>query len=133
MQVLLNSDASVDGGHAMAEHLQTVVRDALARFGGRVTHVEAHVTDANGHQKAHPEEIHCTLEARLVGLDPVVAKDRAGNAHQAILGATGKLQRAISATLAKHEPRRHTAPLKELGLDASSDEYEEKNPSSKPL
>ena len=121
MRVLLNTDASVDGGHGMAEHLQTVVQDALARFGERVTHVEAHVTDANGRQKVHPDEIHCTLEARLLGLDPVVVKDRASNAHQAILGASGKLQRAVSAALAKHEPRRHTAPLKVLGLDATDE------------
>ena len=49
-----------------------------------------------------------TLEARLVGRDPVVVKHRAGNAHQAISGATGKLKRAVATVLEKHDPRHDT-------------------------
>ena len=107
MQILLNTDPHTDGRHEMAQHLETVVHDALDRFGEAITRVEAHLSDANSHVKAGPDDIHCTLEARLVGLDPVVVKDHAGNAHQAIRGAVGKLQRAVSNALAKHDPRRY--------------------------
>ncbi len=93
----------------MAEHLTTVVKDALGRFGEQITRVEAHLADAISHVKANPDEIQCTLEARLVGLEPVVVKDRAGNAHQAINGALGKLKRAVATVLEKHDPRRNTA------------------------
>lgn len=106
MQVLLNTDPHTDGRHEMAEHLEAVVRDALARFGEHVMRVEAHLSDANSHAKASPEQIHCMLEARLVGLPPVVVKDHAGTAHQAINGAAGKLQRAVATSLGKHDPRR---------------------------
>ena len=109
MQILLNTDPHTDGRHEMAKHLETVVHDALDRFGEAITRVEAHLSDANSHVKAGPDDIHCTLEARLVGLDPVVVKDHAGNAHQAIRGAVGKLQRAVSNALAKHDPRRYGA------------------------
>ena len=109
MQILLNTDPHTDGRHEMAQHLETVVHDALDRFGEAITRVEAHLSDANSHVKAGPDDIHCTLEARLVGLDPVVVKDHAGNAHQAIRGAVGKLQRAVSNALAKHDPRRYGA------------------------
>ena len=109
MQFLLNTDPHTDGRHEMALHLESVVHDALDRFGEAITRVEAHLSDANSHNKAGPDEIHCTLEARLVGLDPVVVKDHADNAHQAIRGAMGKLQRAVSTTLAKHDPRRYGA------------------------
>ena len=107
MQILLNTDPHTDGRHEMAKHLETVVHDALDRFGEAITRVEAHLSDANSHNKSGPDDIHCTLEARLVGLDPVAVKDHAGNAHQAIRGAVGKLQRAVSNTLAKHDPRRY--------------------------
>ena len=109
MQILLNTDPHTDGSHEMAQHLESVVHDALDRFGEAITRVEAHLADANSHVKAGPDDIFCTLEARLVGLDPVVARDHAGNAHQAIRGAVGKLQRAVSNALAKHDPRRYGA------------------------
>ncbi|HQS30454.1 MAG: hypothetical protein B7X59_03115 [Polaromonas sp. 39-63-203] len=105
MQVFLNTDPHVDGRHQMGEHLTDVVKSALDRFGESVTRVEAHISDEISHVKATPDEIQCTLEARLVGLDPVVVKHRAGNAHQAISGAAGKLKRAVASVLDKHEPR----------------------------
>jgi len=106
MQVLLNTDPHTDGRHEMAEHLEATVKDALSRFGEQITRVDAHLSDANSHAKANPDEIHCTLEARLVGLESVVVKDHAGSAHQAIHGAVGKLKRAIATALEKHDPRR---------------------------
>ena len=106
MQVLLNADPHTDGRHKMAEHLETTIKDALSRFGERISRVEAHLADVNGHAKSSPDEIQCTLEARLVGLDPVVVKDHAGNAHQAIHGAVEKLKRAITTAIEKHDAHR---------------------------
>ena len=105
MQVLLNADHHTDGRHEMAAHLTAVVKEALSRFGEQITRVEAHLADENSHAKAGPDEIQCTLEARLVGREPLVVKDRAGNAHQAIQGAVGKLKRAVATVLEKHDPR----------------------------
>lgn len=111
----------------MAAHLTTVVKEALGRFGEQITRVEAHLADANSHVKATPDEIQCTLEARLVGLEPVVVKERAGSAHQAIHGAVGKLKRAVGTVLEKHDPR-HNAPLAdavakvEVSEDAAADD-----------
>lgn len=108
MQVLLHTDPHTDGRHEMAEHLETVVNDALGRFGEHVTRVEAHLADAANHEKAGPDDIRCTLEARLSGHEPVVVKDHAATAHQAIQGAVGKLRRAVATVLDKHDPRRAT-------------------------
>jgi ribosome-associated translation inhibitor RaiA len=121
MQVLLNTDTHVDGRHQMAEHLESVVKDALGRFGEHVTRVEAHLADAISHVKGSPDEIHCTLEARLAGLEPVVVKDQAGTAHQAIQGAVGKLKRAVTAALAKPQARRGTGLPNDPELDATVD------------
>jgi ribosome-associated translation inhibitor RaiA len=109
MQVMLNTDPHTDGRQEMAEHLESVVKEALGRFGEHITRVEAHLSDANSHAKASPDAIHCTLEARLAGLEPVVVKDHAGTAHQAINGAVGKLKRAVATVLEKHDPRHNTA------------------------
>lgn len=121
MQVLLNTDPHVDGRHQMAAHLETVVKDALSRFAGQVTRVEAHLADANSHAKATPDDIHCTLEARLVGLEPVVVKDHANTAHQAIHGAVAKLKRAITTAVEKHEAHRTNRLGKSHGNDGPED------------
>lgn len=109
MQVLLHTDPNTDGSHPMAQHLETVVKAALGRFGERVSRVEAHLSDANSQARAGDTDIHCTLDARLVGQDAVVVKDQAGNAHQAIDGALRKLKRAVGVALEKHDPRHRRA------------------------
>lgn len=105
MQVLLNTDTHIDGRQAMSDHLTSEVTEALGHYGERITRVEAHVSDANGPTKAGTDDIHCTLQARPVGLDPVVVKERAATAHQAIQGAVRKLQRALGSAFDKHDPR----------------------------
>ena len=107
MQVLLHSDQNTEGGRPMAAHLQQVVQDALERFGERITRVEAHLSDVNSTAKSGDDDIHCTLEARLVGLDAVVVKDHAGTAHQAIDGALRKLKRALASEIDKHDHQGH--------------------------
>lgn len=124
MQILLNTDHNVDGRQPMADHLEAQVKTALGRYGEHVTRVQAHVTDANSRLKAHPDEIHCTLEARLVGLDAVVVKDHADNAHQAIVGATTKLQRAVGAALAKHASHRREPGLGKSATEPGADAAE---------
>jgi ribosome-associated translation inhibitor RaiA len=110
MRVLLNSDLHTDGRQSMAEYVEAVVTESFGHYGERITRVEAHLSDSNSAAKGHTDEIHCTLEARLVGLDPVVITERAGTAHQAIHGAVGKLERALSSVLAKHDLRRNARP-----------------------
>ena len=120
MQVLLNTDPNTDGRHEMAEHLEHTIKDALHRFRDHITRVEAHLSDANSQAKATPDDIHCTLEARLTGLDPVVVKDHAGNAHQAINGAVGKLKRAITTVMEKHDSTRKAVPMGQLAADSDT-------------
>ena len=79
MQVLLHTDKNIDGGVRTAEYLETLAQGELHRFGEHITRVEAHLADANSHAKANKDDIHCTLEAHVKGLQPVVVKDHAGS------------------------------------------------------
>jgi ribosome-associated translation inhibitor RaiA len=106
MQVLLNTDPHIDGRQAMHDYLESIVKEALDHYGERITRVEAHVTDANSVTKAGVDDIHCTLEARPIGHQPVIVKDRAGTAHQAIHGALRKLERALAGVFEKQDLRR---------------------------
>ena len=110
MQVLLNTDPHIDGRQAMSDYLESVVTEALGHYGERITRVEAHISDANSAAKAGADDIHCTLEARPVGMGPVVVKERAATAHQAIHGAVRKLERALGSVFDKHDPRHASRP-----------------------
>lgn len=109
MQVILQADKNVEGGHLMAAHVQSVVNDALGRFGERVLRVEAHVSDTDGRARLGVDSIQCLLEAQLIELGPIVVTENGPNAHQAIDGAVRKLKRAVGAAIGKHDPRRHQA------------------------
>jgi ribosome-associated translation inhibitor RaiA len=103
MQVLLHTDSNTHNSQSMAEHVRVVVSDAISRFGEKVTRVEVHLSNAHSQAKPNTEQdIHCTLEAQLVGLEAVIVKAFAGNAHQAIETATKKLERAIQRQIEKH-------------------------------
>ena len=107
MQILLNNAPHLDERHLLADHVKVLMTETLGRFGEQITRVEAHLTDANSPAKAGPEEVHCLLEARVVGLAPVVVREQADTVHLALQGAAGKLQRAVSHALARQDPQRH--------------------------
>lgn len=121
MQIILNSDKNSDGSEAMIAHVQSVVGDAMTRFVDHLTRIEVYLSDANSVAKPGPDDIHCKMEARLVHRDPIVVTDHAGSAHQAIQGALGKLKRALSTTLGKHDPRHAGDPVAVLQADKTID------------
>ncbi len=110
MQITLHTGPHIEGGQPMTDHLQAVVKAALQRFGEKVTRVEAHLSDANSTARTGHGDVHCTLEAHIVGLEPVVAKEQADTAHQAIDGAVRRLKRVVGTTIGKHDPRSSKHP-----------------------
>jgi hypothetical protein len=103
MQVLLNSETQIENHRGMTDELRRIVDEVLGRYGERIVRIDAHLSDANSAAKADTDDIHCTLEASLAGLAPVVVKDRAATAHQAMHGAVGKLDRALAHAFGKHD------------------------------
>lgn len=100
MKVQLNTDNHVDGGEAMAQHVETVVEDVLGRFSRQVSRVEVHLSDVNA-DKTGGGDKQCMMEARIDGRPPVTASDEADNMHSAINGAARKLQRVLESSLGR--------------------------------
>lgn len=122
MQILLHSDSHTDGSPEMQQAVENLLTDALGRFGDQITRVEAHLTDPNLHpNKALPDEIHCTLEARLRRYEPVVVKAHAANPLLAVQGATAKLRKAVETVVEKHEPKRGGPRPGDAAFDAAID------------
>lgn len=100
MQILLNTDESVQGRDALSRHTEEVVQRVLERFSREVTRVEVHLSDVNG-QKAGENDKRCLMEARVAGLQPIAVIEHANSLHQAIDGAAQKLKRSLDTTLGK--------------------------------
>ena len=101
MQVQVHTDSHVDGSDAMARWASEAIAATLARFAAQITRVEAHFSDDHGGKKTQPAALTCTLEARVEGLPPVVAKHGADTLNHALSGAAEKLLRAVEHSLAR--------------------------------
>jgi len=100
MQIQVNTDKTIANHAGLDDHVQTVVTNALHRFGEQITRVEVHLSDNLG-QKSADGDNRCLMEARLTGLQPIAVSDHAATLHQAIGGATDKLKRAIDTAVGK--------------------------------
>jgi hypothetical protein len=105
-QIRSASDAERD------DRIEEQIRQRLARFEGRITDVEIHVSDING-PRGGAADLRATLEARVNGVPPVAVSDQGSTVDRAILGATKKaVGRSITSSASLPIPR---------GTDPSSD------------
>ena len=95
----LHSDAERDA------QLEEQIRQRLARFEGRITDVEVHVSDING-PRGGAADLRCTMEARVNGIAPVAVADHGSTVDRAILGAAKKAVRALDHQLGKLTDRK---------------------------
>lgn len=101
MQIFVNTDDNVRGGVDTEGMVDDVVRASIDRFAERITRVEAYLSDQNSDKKGGDDDIRCVLEARVSGIQPLVASHDAGTLDDAVAGAAGKLERVLESTLGK--------------------------------
>ncbi|MSP33257.1 MAG: HPF/RaiA family ribosome-associated protein [Pseudolabrys sp.] len=100
MQIEISTDSNIEGREKLSAHVKTVVEDTLSRFSKRITRVEVHLTDVNGHKDGH-DDTRCMMEARLEGRPPIAVTHQEASLDQAVDGAAGKLKRLIESTLGR--------------------------------
>lgn len=94
MHIQFNTDNHIQGREALADRLETLVRDALGRHADRLTRLEAHVQDVNA-SKTGGGDIRCLLEARPAGRDPIAVTAQGAQVEETVKSAAGKLARAL--------------------------------------
>jgi ribosome-associated translation inhibitor RaiA len=104
MQIQVNA-ADKETRNIDPEMVEAEVRSALERFEERITRVEVHVRDVNG-PKEGDDDKHCTMEARIGGLDPMAVTADGPDAMAAVAAAAAKLQRKIQSDLERRSERR---------------------------
>ncbi|WP_165222932.1 HPF/RaiA family ribosome-associated protein [Aquisphaera insulae] len=105
MQVHVNTDNHIHGSERLFESITQEVQGVLGRFEDLITRVDVHLSDVNAH-KGPGVDKRCLIEARVAGIQPVVAHDQSATVHEAVAGASEKLFRLLETTLAKHRTAR---------------------------
>jgi ribosome-associated translation inhibitor RaiA len=100
MQIEVRTDNNIEGREKLSAHVKGVVEDMLSRFSKRITRVEVHLTELNGHKDRH-DDTRCVMEVRLEGRPPIAVTSQESTLNQAIDGAAGKLKRLIESTLGR--------------------------------
>ncbi|MEP7246256.1 MAG: HPF/RaiA family ribosome-associated protein, partial [Gammaproteobacteria bacterium] len=99
MLIQLNTDGNIPGNEALAEQVEIVLTNALARFTQHITRLEVHLSDMNSESKKGAEDMRCLLEARLAGRQPTAVHHQAATLEQALTGAADKLKHSLESTL----------------------------------
>ncbi|MEM1330880.1 MAG: ribosome-associated translation inhibitor RaiA [Planctomycetota bacterium] len=99
MDIQINS-AGMDLTDAIEQHVHDRVHHALGRFESRLTRIEVHLRDENGH-KSGPDDQRCMIEARPAGKHPVAVEQHASDMYGAISEAADKLKRVLDTSFAK--------------------------------
>jgi hypothetical protein len=111
MQIEVRTDSNIQGSEQLSDHVKTVVRAALDRFGDRIRRIDVHLSDAIGNKTGHDDKC-CMIEARRDGREPIVVTHRETTMDQAIRGAVENLKKSVESAFGKesasdHLPDRH--------------------------
>jgi ribosome-associated translation inhibitor RaiA len=100
MFVQINTDNQVKSDAEANDRLEQKVRAKLRRFEQRLTHVEVHVEDVNGHKGGDADK-RVSLEARPAGHEPVAVHAEAPRVENAVALAADKAAKALEHALEK--------------------------------
>lgn len=111
MHIQVHTDHHIDGHEALATWVKGVVEQSLGVISGRITRVEVHLSDENSASKKNgTPDMRCVMEAHVAGRPPVAVTEHADTIHNAVVAASGKLDRLIDHTLERVKERGGDAP-----------------------
>ena len=100
MFIQIHADNQVPSDNDRDARLEEQIKQRLARFEGRITDVEVHMSDINGPRGGDADK-RASIEARVNGVQPVAAVDDAPTYERAVIGAAKKVVRALDHQLGK--------------------------------
>lgn len=112
MQVLVNSDHTINASESVTERVDSIVSGAVDRFATRITRIEVHLSDMNADKHGAADK-RCTMEARVGGMAPIVVHHDAPTLVDAIDAAADKLERALEHAFGRLEDLPGPAPRDE--------------------
>lgn len=105
MQIQITTDSNIQGREKLTAYVRGVVEGALSRFNNRITRLEVHLSDENGH-KTGQDDKRCMMEAHVAGLQTTAATHQAATLDHAIDGAVDRLKRSLDSALERRRDHR---------------------------
>ena len=99
--VQIKTDNQIKSDADANARLEQRIREKLRRFEQRLSHVELHVSDANGSKGGNDKRV--SLELRPAGHAPVAVHADAHRVEAAVTAAIDKAARALSHALGKQK------------------------------
>ncbi len=108
MQFQFNSDHTVMGTENVAERIEAMMREKFARFEDRLTRLEVHVSDENGHKHGSDDKT-CMIEARPRGGKPIGVTEHGSKVDAAARKAATTMVQRLERVFGKSEKHKHDA------------------------
>jgi ribosome-associated translation inhibitor RaiA len=105
MLVHLVTDNHIEGSETLSQWVTDLITSSCERFGPQLTRVEVHLSDENAAKEGKNDK-RCLLEARLSGLEPVVASHSAATLEQCIDAALDTLLKSLDRKLERLDQRK---------------------------
>lgn len=98
MLVHVHTDSHIRGSEALIRWIEETLQQSFGRFEPQLMRLEVHLADENSHKGGGADK-RCLLEARLSGLEPIVASENADSVDRAVEGAIDRLTTALDRRL----------------------------------
>jgi ribosomal subunit interface protein len=100
MKIQFNTDKNIQGTENLEAFVTESIKSKLKRFADNITRIEVHLTDQNA-QKAGTDDIQCKIEARIEGLQPIIATATYSTKEKALTDAIAKIKAALDKVIGK--------------------------------
>jgi len=102
MKIQFNTDNNIEGKESLEAYVSGKINDGLKQFDEKITRIEVYLSDENSHKPAAGgSDIHCKLEARLEGMQPITVTGKDSTQHKAIADAISKMKAALTKVIGK--------------------------------
>ena len=100
MKIQLNTDKNIKGTENLESFVSEKLGASLKRFADKITRIEVHPSDQNA-DKGGADDIHCKMEARVEGIQPLMVVSKNATKEKALAEATDKLKSALDSRIGK--------------------------------
>jgi ribosomal subunit interface protein len=100
MKIQFNTDKNIQGKETLGTYVSDSIKSKLKRFADKITRIEVHLSDKNA-QKAGKDDIQCKIEARIKGLQPILAIGKSNTKEKALNDAIDKMKAALDKVIGK--------------------------------
>lgn len=100
MKIQINTDKNIQGTEALESSMSERIQQELNHFSNRISRIEVHLSDQNSFKKG-VEDIHCKMEARMEGRQPVAVLGKSDSKDKALVDAIGKMKATLTTIVGK--------------------------------